>query len=96
MAGVAKIGRRYPSRSKRHGWATDETMQVRALPPAKKEVEMIAHECPVCHGQGTVSKPPYIAGDQQTWIASNAWDKFPCPACNGQGIVWEQEKGVIP
>jgi len=50
---------------------------------------MTPYECPVCHGQGTVSKPPYVAGDQKTWTANNAWDKYPCPACGGTGIVWE-------
>jgi len=48
------------------------------------------HGCPVCHGQGTVSKPPYIAGDQPTWTASNS-TPYPCPACNGTGVIWEKE-----
>ncbi len=47
--------------------------------------------CPVCHGAGTVSKPPTVAGDQLTWSeASSAL--WPCHACQGTGIVWSQEK----
>ena len=50
---------------------------------------MIPHKCPVCNGYGTVSKPPDVAGDQDTWDANNAFDKYPCPACKGTGIIWE-------
>lgn len=46
------------------------------------------YQCPVCHGQKTVSKPPWIAGDQPTWSASTAHDLYPCPTCSGTGIVW--------
>ncbi len=46
--------------------------------------------CPVCNGQKTVSKPPWVAGDQPTWSASNAWELYPCPSCNGAGIVWHE------
>jgi len=52
---------------------------------------MIPHQCPVCLGQGTVSKPPGIAGDQQAWSGSFI-TTYPCPACSGTGILWE--KGV--
>jgi DnaJ-class molecular chaperone len=46
------------------------------------------HKCPVCNGQGTVSKPPYIAGDQASWIASDS-RLYPCLACNGTGVIWD-------
>ena len=49
----------------------------------------IPHKCPVCEGAGTTTKPPYVAGDQETWYASDC--RFPCPACKGTCIVWEKE-----
>lgn len=52
---------------------------------------MIPHKCPVCNGQGTVSKPPSIAGDVETWSSSDL-SVYPCPACGGTGIVWEKEE----
>lgn len=53
---------------------------------------MIPHRCPVCTGQGKVNKPPYVAGDQETWV-SNSAGPWPCQACNGSGILWEAELG---
>ena len=61
----------------------------------RKEVEMLreqlekaeAHSqpyyqlCPKCHGQGTVSKPPWVAGDIQSWIGSES--SYVCDLCNG-------------
>lgn len=44
------------------------------------------HLCPNCHGQKTVSKPPYIAGDQETWTAGDS-KLYPCPTCNGMGYI---------
>lgn len=41
--------------------------------------------CPKCNGQGTVSKPPYIAGDVYEWSSSSA--VFPCDVCNGAKII---------
>ena len=41
--------------------------------------------CPKCNGQGIVSKPPYIAGDQQTWSSSSA--VHTCDVCNGNKII---------
>lgn len=52
---------------------------------------MKPHKCPVCNGQGLVSKPPYIAGDQMQWISTNT-GPYPCHACGGTGIVWEPEE----
>lgn len=51
---------------------------------------MIPHTCPVCNGQKTVSRPPWIAGDQPTWTSSGV-EIYPCPTCDGNGIVWERE-----
>ncbi len=49
---------------------------------------MTPYTCPVCNGAGTVSRPPTVAGDQATWMSSNAADAYECHACGGKGIVW--------
>lgn len=49
---------------------------------------MIPHKCPVCNGAGTISGPPYVAGDQPTWGDSGT-QPYPCPACEETGIIWE-------
>ena len=46
--------------------------------------------CPTCKGQTTVSKPPWIAGDQSEWISYNAFECYPCPSCAGKGIIWKE------
>ena len=38
--------------------------------------------CPKCNGQGTVSKPPWVAGDVHQWTASQT--SFTCDVCLGQ------------
>ena len=45
------------------------------------------HKCPVCDGTGLVSKPPYVAGDQNEWVTSST-GPYACHACGGSGIVW--------
>jgi hypothetical protein len=50
------------------------------------------HTCPVCNGARTVSCPPWIAGDQQSWPASTAGGSYPCAACSGSGVVWEPDE----
>ena len=54
---------------------------------------MTPHECPVCSGHGTVSKPPHVAGDQVEWTATGT-DLYPCHACKGTGVVWEPAAAV--
>ena len=52
---------------------------------------MIPHKCPVCNGQGLVNCPPWVAGDQESWVSSSAGPyPYPCKVCNGTGIVWEK------
>ena len=46
------------------------------------------HKCPVCDGAGKISRPPWIAGDQNIW-ADTGTALYPCQACDGSGIVWE-------
>ena len=41
--------------------------------------------CPKCHGQGTVSKPPYIAGDVFQWSSTSALHV--CDVCNGAKVI---------
>ena len=49
----------------------------------------IPYKCPVCDGTGLVSRPPNVAGDQETWT-SDSTGPFECKACKGSGIVWSQ------
>lgn len=37
--------------------------------------------CPKCNGQGTVSKPPWVAGDVHEWVSPST--SFVCNLCNG-------------
>lgn len=53
----------------------------------------IPHKCPVCDGQGIVSKPPWVAGDQEIWVDNVT--SHPCKACNGTGIIWADFSTVI-
>jgi hypothetical protein len=48
------------------------------------------HRCPVYNGHGTVSRPPWIAGDVDNWTHSDA-GPYECRACKASGIVWEIE-----
>lgn len=41
--------------------------------------------CPVCNGQGLVSRPAGIAGDVEQWVSGSA--VHPCPLCNGKKII---------
>lgn len=50
---------------------------------------MIIVLCPNCHGQKTVSRPPWLAGDQKTWASSNPLATYPCPTCNAKGYLVE-------
>lgn len=42
--------------------------------------------CPKCDGQGRVSRPPWIPGDQPTW-SSPGIHTYPCNLCNGRMIL---------
>lgn len=45
------------------------------------------HKCPVCDGTGKVSRPPWVAGDVDTWTDSQT-GPYPCQPCDGKGIIW--------
>lgn len=49
--------------------------------------DRVPFACPVCHSQKTVSKPPWVAGDVNTWVSGGV-ENYPCPTCNETGIVW--------
>ena len=42
-------------------------------------------KCPKCDGQGTVSKPSWIAGDQNTWTDTQT--SHTCNLCNGMMVI---------
>jgi len=42
--------------------------------------------CPNCNGQKIVSRPPWLAGDQQEW-SSTGTDTYPCPTCDSRGYL---------
>jgi hypothetical protein len=48
---------------------------------------MIPHKCPVCDGTGLVSKPPWIAGDVNSWTDSGT-APYVCQSCDGKRIIW--------
>ena len=43
--------------------------------------------CPVCNGHKTVSRPPWVAGDVESWTDSGT-KAYECRACNGTGVIW--------
>jgi hypothetical protein len=45
------------------------------------------YKCPVCDGSGKVSRPPWVAGDVNTWTSSGT-EHYECQACKGTGIIW--------
>lgn len=47
------------------------------------------HLCPNCQGQKIVSKPPWVAGDQDSWTSSST-GTYPCPTCMGKGYIVTQ------
>lgn len=69
------------------GWELAENMG--NLPAYRPQSKSIPHCCPVCNGAGTVSRPPYVTGDQPSWVSSSSCSSYPCTACHGTGIVWE-------
>ena len=49
-------------------------------------MENLWEKCPKCDGQGCVSKPHHIAGDQTTWSSSLA-TTHKCNVCHGKMII---------
>lgn len=61
------------------------SMAAMGLGEADMKIQQL-HKCPVCDGQGTVSRPPWVAGDQYEW-SSTGTGPYPCRACGGGGII---------
>jgi len=53
----------------------------------------VPFKCPCCDGMGKRSRPPYVAGDMDSWVADGA-GPYPCNACNGTGLVWSKQGGA--
>lgn len=45
--------------------------------------------CPLCNGQGHVSKPKHVAGDVYQWSATST--SHVCWICNGIGKILEAQ-----
>jgi len=41
--------------------------------------------CPKCSGQGIVSKPPHITGDQNEWTGCEI--SYQCNLCEGKMVI---------
>lgn len=50
-------------------------------------IEPLVVLCPNCHGQKTVSRPPWMAGDQPTW-ESDGTGNYNCPTCQAMGYLF--------
>lgn len=48
---------------------------------------MTPHKCPACDGTGLRIRPPWVAGDQVSWVSSGT-GPYPCAPCNGTGLLW--------
>lgn len=45
-------------------------------------------KCPVCDGSTKVSRPPHVAGDQDTWMSGSPGELYDCAACDASGVIW--------
>ena len=43
-------------------------------------------KCPVCDGTGLMLRPPWVAGDQETWTDTQC-GPYPCKICSGIGLL---------
>ena len=48
------------------------------------------YTCPLCCGQGFVSKPPWVDGDALSWPSSTTGSHV-CPVCHGQKVIASSE-----
>ena len=78
-----------PQSPAEQGWnmAVHDAMNwVRHLPAAPEGArEGVWQKCPKCDGQGIVSKPPYVAGDQHEWSSTSP--THVCNVCNGAKVI---------
>lgn len=50
--------------------------------------------CPKCDGQGHVSKPPWVPGDQDGWMSTST-TSYPCLLCGGTGVYTAGREGEM-
>jgi len=60
-------------------WLERQIVKPPAIPAAPYQL------CPKCNGQGSVSKPPHVAGDVHEWNSNQI--SFVCDVCNGAKII---------
>lgn len=48
--------------------------------------------CPKCNGQKIVNTPPWVGGDQESYLGGNT-GTYQCPVCRGLGMV-EEPRGA--
>jgi hypothetical protein len=49
-------------------------------------IRMATELCPKCHGQGVVSRPPWLPADIQTWN-SHTTGPYTCDLCSGLKVI---------
>lgn len=59
------------------------TTQLLGPAPVSKQ----PYKCPVCNGTALVSTPPYVAGDQSTYV-TNGTGPYLCRAGCVKGVLW--------
>jgi len=65
----------------------EQNLNEAETPALKQGAVMLSgwQACPKCSGQGTVSKPPYLAGDINQW--SDSVGQHECNVCKGEMII---------
>ena len=59
--------------------------ELRALKAESQLKERGKQLCPKCHGQGIVSKPPWVPAEVTEWSSSAT--SFTCDVCNGAKVI---------
>lgn len=70
----------------RCGEPTEDFWRKPEQPEAESQEQNTYQLCPKCHGQGTVCKPPWVAGDIDRWDTATAMNHV-CGVCNGAKII---------
>jgi hypothetical protein len=74
----------------RHEFARTGYEVVEALTTRRRDPDRDPSRCPVCDGTGLVSRPPGVAGDQESW-SSNAVGPYQCQSCGGAGVLHSEQ-----
>jgi hypothetical protein len=73
------------------GYGTYQPYVQQTYPPLQWNLTVVPqtpYKCPVCNGTGLVSRPPGVAGDQETW-ASGSTGPYSCRAGCVSGVLWK-------